>query len=114
MNIKLKAQTVVVSVLATALVGCFEPNGKNFEGAWVNSKKNDVVKPTLLDITCEKGFCEVSKTIWFFPTASYADPSISHAKLENDNLLVWDGFQGSAKVEGGKLIWNSDIYVRRE
>lgn len=61
MNIKLKAQAVAVSVLATALVGCFEPNGKNFEGAWVNSKKNDVVKPTLLDITCEKGFCEVSK-----------------------------------------------------
>ncbi|HDQ4465209.1 TPA: hypothetical protein P9G65_005522 [Pseudomonas aeruginosa] len=114
MKAKTKAQMVATAVLASALVGCFEPSGKNFEGAWIDAEKTDVIKPTLLDVSCDGGFCEVARTDWFFPDGKYASPSISNPKLENDNLLVWEGFGGSARIKEGKLYWNSEVYERRE
>ncbi|HHX6360098.1 TPA: hypothetical protein ACVGJE_005876 [Pseudomonas aeruginosa] len=114
MKKKAKIQVVVTALLATALTGCFEPSGKSFEGAWIDVERNSFVKPALLDITCDKGFCEVQKTIWYPFNSKYSNPEISNARIENEGLLVWEGNGGSAKFKDGKIYWNSDVYERRE
>lgn len=114
MKTKLKVQAVAIVVSAMALTGCFEPSGKNFEGKWIKIQGGNLVKPTMVNVSCGKGFCEFQKIIWFFPEGKYADPEVSNAKIENEELVVWSGYEGSAKIKDGKMYWNADVYERRE
>ncbi|WP_153570321.1 hypothetical protein [Pseudomonas aeruginosa] len=114
MKAKTKVQTAAMVVLVAALAGCFEPSGKNFEGAWVH-KINPKMHPDKLDISCSGGYCDVYETSWDrIMGAGYEEPSFSKAKLKSEDVLVWEGLPLAAYFNNGEITMDGRIYIRRE
>ncbi|MBM9967880.1 hypothetical protein JTL78_33440 [Pseudomonas aeruginosa] len=102
----------VCAVLFASLAGCFEPSGKNFEGAWVREGDHGS-DPQTLDIKCSGGYCDFVSVKWDFLEGrnkkQYARP-----KVREESVLVWEGAPLAAYFKSGKIHFDGNVYIRRE
>ncbi|MEQ0866947.1 hypothetical protein [Pseudomonas aeruginosa] len=114
MKAKTKVQTAAMVVLAAALAGCFEPSGKNFQGAWIQDVELKW-HPDKLEISCSRGYCEFYRISWDRVNGSgYEKPSFSKAKLKSEDVLEWEGTPLVAYFNSGKITIDGKSYVRRD
>lgn len=93
-----------------SLVGCKDDKGNDFVGHWyeVTEKKN----PTDIDISYKSGVFHVDENRAYIG-ARRLEYSVNKMEAKADSDDVISGKFFTMRIEGGKLFYNGEVYVKK-